>query len=229
MRALKTFAVSVWDNVRGIKASTWRVLAMMFVLYVLPVVLFVALVDEVLENDTLPYDDAILQFVHGFHAPWLDPIVVAITNIGGPVGATLLTGVIALAFLAYRQRRKFLIVVAGVGGATLLNILLKALFQRDRPQLWERIVTENSFSFPSGHAMASSALALSLIAIFWPTRWRWWAIAASVGYMVIIGSTRLYLGVHYPTDIIAGWLVSATWVALVSFYCIKWRRKPQRA
>ena len=77
-------------------------------------------------------------------------------------------------------------------------------------------MVEHSSWFPSGHAMASSALALSLIVIFWSTKWRWLVLAGAIFYVVIIALTRLYLGVHYPTDILAGWAVSCAWVAIVS-------------
>lgn len=201
---------------------------MMFVLFVLPVVLFVNLADEVLEHETLPFDEAVLHAIHGMSHTAFDPVVIALTNIGGPLGATIVTAVIALLLLAAKQRRKFLLVVGSVGGATLLNLVLKAVFQRDRPQLWERLVTENSYSFPSGHAMASSALALALIVAFWHTKWRWWVTAGALLYMTGIAFTRMYLGVHYPTDIAAGWLVSAAWVALVSAYVLKWRKPTKK-
>jgi undecaprenyl-diphosphatase len=76
--------------------------------------------------------------------------------------------------------------------------------------------------------MASSALAFSLIVIFWRTRWRWWIIAAGVLYMVTIGFTRLYLGVHYPTDIIGGWVVSMGWVAIVAAVISEYINRRQR-
>ena len=104
----------------------------------------------------------------------------------------------------------------GVGGAALLNMVLKLIFERPRPDLWEQLIIETSFSFPSGHAMASSALAFSVIAIAWNTRFRWYAVGVGVLFMLVIGFSRLYLGVHYPTDVLAGWFVSGAWVLLVA-------------
>ena len=93
--------------------------------------------------------------------------------------------------------------------------MLKAIFIRPRPEEWTRIVEETNYSFPSGHAMSSAALAFALIVVTWRTRWRWPVVVVMALYTMMIGLTRLYLGVHYPTDIIGGWFVSAAWVAIV--------------
>jgi membrane-associated phospholipid phosphatase len=121
---------------------------------------------------------------------------------------------IALLHAAYlRQHRgAAYTLAAGVGGAAILNAVLKLSFQRVRPSLWIPIVHESSFSFPSGHAMASSALALTIMVLVWPTRWRWPAIVLGAAYIVLIGFTRVYLGVHYPSDVIGGWAVSFVWI-----------------
>jgi undecaprenyl-diphosphatase len=140
----------------------------------------------------------------------------------------VLAGGLTVILWLKRRRYAALALAAGVGGAAAMNLVLKYLFERTRPDLWTRLVHETSFSFPSGHAMASSALAFSLIVIFWRTRWRWWIIAAGVLYMVTIGFTRLYLGVHYPTDIIGGWVVSMGWVAIVAAVISEYINRRQR-
>lgn len=206
----------IQDALRALPRKTWIHLGFTFALLLLPVYGFIELADEVRDSDTLIFDESILRAVHSTASPFVDGLVVAITQLGGVVGVTVLTIGFTLLLLARGMRRKALTLLVGVTGGLGLNLFLKAIFQRDRPQLWERLVTENSFSFPSGHAMASSALACSLIVIFWPTRWRWLVVVGSTVYMVTVGFTRLYLGVHYPTDIAAGWLVSVSWVALVA-------------
>lgn len=196
--------------------AIWRRLTAAFVVVAVAVLLFVRLADKVGGGGTLAYDEAVLRFVNKFASPELDMVSVGLTQLGGYTGAAVLAAG-AGALLWLRNRRSMALFVAvGVGGAIVLNGLLKAVFQRDRPELWERLVTENSYSFPSGHAMASGALALSLIVVLWPTRWRWAGLLVGSVYMLGIGLTRMYLGVHYPTDIVAGWMASAAWVAAVA-------------
>lgn len=196
--------------------TTWQRILIAFVVFVMPVFMFVELADEVRDRDTKVLDESILRIINSTASPALDVVMMALTQFGGLIGVLVITGVLLVLLWRKRLRRMAVFLTIGVGGASLLNLLLKTLFQRDRPELWERIVTENSYSFPSGHAMASSALACSLMVIFWPTRWRWWVVAGAGVYMVLVGLSRLYLGVHYPTDIAAGWLVSGAWVAVVT-------------
>jgi membrane-associated phospholipid phosphatase len=196
-------------------AKTWQYLFVGFGAFLLPVYGFVELADEVRDKETLVFDEAVLRSVNEYSSPFFDALVIGLTELGGPIGVTVLT-VGAVVLLWNRKHRKMAgLLAVGVSGGVLLNLFLKSIFQRDRPQLWERIVTENSYSFPSGHAMASSAFAASVVVAFWPTKYRWFVLVGAVLYMLVIALTRLYLGVHYPTDILAGWLVSIAWVALV--------------
>ena len=192
----------------------WRTAAA-FVLYTVPIIVLVNLAEEVRERETLPFDEATLKTINNHASPTLDTLMVCVTQLGSALAViVMMVGIVSL-LVKRRLYRSAAILLAGVGGAAALNLILKALFQRDRPQLWDRIVTENSYSFPSGHAMASSAFYFSLVVIAWPTRWRWWVIIGGALYTVLIGFSRLYLGVHYPTDVVAGWLVSFLWVGLV--------------
>ena len=190
-------------------------LAVYFSVFMLLIVAFVELVEEVFEGETLFYDEAILNGINSFSTPFFDSFFVVITQLGGVIGIIILTSIL----LAFLLRRKFyqkaLIVGATVAGAAILNIVLKLIFERARPDLWEQLVVETSFSFPSGHAMITAALGLSLIFICWNTRFRWLAVALGSSFIIVIGFSRLYLGVHYPTDILAGWVVSAAWLSTV--------------
>lgn len=208
----------------------WRRIAGVFVVFAMLIGLFVALASEIREQEQLPFDQPILEWVHGAATPALDTVVAATTDFGY---VWWVGGIAALVLGWLLFRRRFLasaFVAISLGGSTLINLALKALFQRDRPMLWERLVTENTASFPSGHAMASCALALVLVVLCWPTRWRWWMVSAAVCYVGYVGWTRLYLGVHYPSDIIAGWAVSSVWAGIVGvgIYGKKmWRRTAQ--
>ena len=195
---------------------TWWYLLLSFMAVTVLVAGFVHLTDEVIEGSTLHLDQAVLLGIHQVHSPWLDALVTSTTDIGGLIGVVILTllavGLLCLA----RKYRAVVQLLIGVGGADLMNVLLKNMFERARPDLWQWLVHESSYSFPSGHAMASSALAMSVVLILWHTRWRWGAVAAAALYTVYVGLTRLYLGVHYPSDIIGAWIISAAWVVLAS-------------
>lgn len=161
-------------------------------------------------------DAAILSWINSQSRPWLDTFFVSITDLGGVVAVTALTAAVFGVLLYKKQPRKALLVATSIGGVALIGVILKGLVERPRPDLWEWLVTESYFSFPSGHAVASSALALCIIALCWNTRWRTLAIVFGATYTVLIGLSRLYLGVHYPTDIIGGWLLSVAWVAFAT-------------
>ncbi len=119
---------------------------------------------------------------------------------------------LVLALLASRRWREGLFAAIATGGSALLNIGAKRLFARDRPGLWESIAPETSYSFPSGHAMGSMTLALTLVLLTWRTRARWWVVAAMAVFVPMVGLSRVYLGVHYPSDILAGWAAASAWV-----------------
>jgi membrane-associated phospholipid phosphatase len=208
------------------RRTVWQVLVA-FAFYVLPVIIFVRLALEVQERTPPALDAAILHWLRQPASPGLDSWAVWLTDLGGPIGVTVVTLVGAIALYLGRRRRAALVLVTGVGGAAVINSLLKLIFQRARPDLWEPLIHEASFSFPSGHAMVSSALACSVVYILWRTRWRWWAIGLGLIYALVIGLTRLYLGVHYPTDVLAGWLVGFTWVAILR--AALWRSRRWRA
>ena len=183
---------------------------------------FVEIAEEVFEGETLWFDEAILNGINGYSSPFWDIFFVIVTQFGGVFGIIAITlGILAL-LINRRKYQKALIVGATVAGAALLNVILKLIFERARPDLWEQLIVETSFSFPSGHAMISSALALSVIFICWNTRYRWVAVVVGSLFIIVIGLSRLYLGVHYPTDILAGWVVSAAWLfAVVNVVYIK--------
>ena len=102
--------------------------------------------------------------------------------------------------------------MASVAGAAALTGVMKLVFHRPRPELWPRLVTESGASFPSGHSMYSAAFVVALILLAWPTRWRWPALVAGTVFTLVVGWSRVDLGVHYPTDVLAGWLSGTAWV-----------------
>lgn len=178
-------------------------------------IVFAKLADEVIEKEPIALDVTIMTWLHSVSSPVLDMIFLTITTLGNV--EYMLPALVALfAYFVYRgQRHNALILLFGAGGAALSNIILKLVFHRDRPSLWNSAIVETGYSFPSGHAMMSSALVLCLVVLLWHTKWRLATIVIGSIFVIMMGVSRVYLGVHYPTDIVAGWSVSCIWVLMV--------------
>lgn len=163
---------------------------------------------------TLPFDVAVLEYIHGYASPAADTAMVVMTAGGAAVFVASATLVVIAGLVYVGRKRQALQAAVIVGGSAIATIVVKLVVERVRPELWNRLVTEDSFSFPSGHATASMALGMTVVLLTWHTRWRWIVITMSGLYVAAIALTRLYLGVHYPTDIIGGWLMAGMWVSI---------------
>lgn len=186
-----------------------------FALFMIPAVFFAYLAREIVDNETIIPDRHILQMVHGLSTPWLDHTVSFVTNLGGTIAVPCFTIFLFLVCWRRGYLNHGLLILLGVGGASFMSLILKLAFSRTRPDLWTHLVAEKTYSFPSGHAVGSAALAASIIIALWYTKWRRVAIIAGTVYVLAIGFTRLYAGVHYPTDILGGWLLAIGWVNIV--------------
>ena len=194
--------------------------------------IFGKIASEVMEGETQKVDEALLLAINSVSNSLLDQTIIFITTFGGVAFTAIATVMAALYFWRRRQWRTAVFVLFAVGGALAATSVLKLVFQRDRPSLWNLLVSESTYSFPSGHAALSCTLALTAVILLWHTKRRKLAIIIASIYVAIIGFTRLYLGVHYPTDILAGWLVAGTWVMTVGFimgiiYVSDWRKFPK--
>lgn len=213
-----------------LKKHVWRI-ALLFLGLLLPMWVFAELADEVHEMEQFVFDDPILLRAHALAGPGLDGFFVVVSKIGYEGVIALDIGVVLL-LLAYRHWRGATFAALSFCGSALLNLGAKQFFQRDRPTLWESISPEDTFSFPSGHAMGSMTLAATAVLLAWTTRWRWPMLALAVAFVLLVGYSRVYLGVHYPSDILAGWMSAMAWVVgvyLVMFHTAAppWQRPHQ--
>ena len=188
-------------------------LALFFIGVLLPLWLFAELADEVRELEAMAFDDSLLLWLRNRAAPGLDAFFVFISQVGYAWGVIPVDIGLCLALLALRRWRQAVFAIAALGGSALLNLATKAFFQRDRPSLWESIAPEGTWSFPSGHAMGSMTLAAVVVLLCWPGRWRWPVLLAALAFTGLVGLSRLYLGVHYPSDVLAGWAAGLAWVS----------------
>ena len=191
----------------------------------LPLWVFAQLADEVHELEQFVFDDVILLHAHGFASPFLDDFFVVVSKLGYQ-GVIALDVLVVLVLLGFRRWREATFAAVAFMGSALLNLGTKQFFQRDRPTLWESISPEDTFSFPSGHAMGSMTLAMVLVMLAWHTRWRWPTTLAAATFVVLVGYSRVYLGVHFPSDILAGWMAATAWVVGVYLIFFHGRNRP---
>ncbi|MEO6908402.1 MAG: phosphatase PAP2 family protein, partial [Abditibacteriaceae bacterium] len=178
-----------------------------------PLLIFITLGAALWERGGFQWDITVLHFIHYYATPQRDSVMVFITSLGNARFIIPATIVCAVLFARYRRLREASFLLLTVGGSAALNVMLKGLFHRARPDLWVSPLPEFGYSFPSGHSMLSMALALVLVVLIWQTRWRWSVTVVNGVYVLAVGLSRLYLGVHYPSDVLAGWCISIAWVS----------------
>ena len=199
----------------------WRSLLLAFAGVLLPLWGFGELADEVHEAERIPFDAPILRFAQGIADDGFDRLFVLFSKLGYAWGVVPFDIAFVLLLAALRRFREGLFAGIALGGSAVLNLCAKQSFARQRPSLWESIAPESTFSFPSGHAMGSMTLALVLTLLTWHTRWRWWVALPMSAFVLLVGLSRVYLGVHYPSDILAGWSAAVAWT--VGAYTVVFR------
>jgi undecaprenyl-diphosphatase len=178
------------------------------------------------------FDHAIIAIIQSFEAPALTTIMKFFTFIGATKIVWLLFVIVSLfLYVKLHHRTELLLYSAVVLGTPILNRLLKLSFQRARPEL-HRLIEIGGYSFPSGHAMNAFSAYAILAFLLWrhiPTRiGRTLLILFSIVMIASIGVSRIYLGVHYPSDIIAGYMASGFWVALAIWVFQRYQEKQRK-
>ncbi|GAC1667856.1 MAG: phosphatase PAP2 family protein [Steroidobacteraceae bacterium] len=210
-------------GLRFLRKHGWRML-MWFACLLLPLWGFASLVGEVHEKQVFPFDAPLLNLLHGLGTPTLDRFFILVTRLGYLWGVVPLDAIVLIFLAARRRFRDGLFFGIAVTGSAVLNIVAKNHYARLRPDLWVSLTPETTFSFPSGHAMGSATLGVAVILLCWPSRWRWFVVAASLGSVLLVGISRIYLGVHYPSDILAGWTAAIAWT--LGMYILVDRKAP---
>ena len=211
-RAVAKVAVSEASyGLRFLRDHGWRVL-LVFVGLLLPLLGFAGLVGELQEGDQFFFDAPFMLALHQLATPDSDAFFVLMSQLGYMWGVVPLDVLVLLWLVLRRRYRDGLFFGLAVVGSLLLNLAAKNHFARVRPDLWLSLAPEATFSFPSGHAMGSMTLGVALTLLFWSTRWRWMVFVLAGLFVVLVGMSRIYLGVHYPSDILAGWAAGTAWV-----------------
>jgi undecaprenyl-diphosphatase len=184
--------------------------------------LFVELADDVREGDTASVDEQLLLMFRTsadtsdpLGPPWVEDLARDATALGGAGFLTLLT-LVSAGFLALQRKRGLALYLLGaVASGTLASTLLKLGFDRPRPDLVAHGQIVYTSSFPSGHSMLSAVVYLTLGALLASGQtnlpMRAYLISVAVFLAVLVGVSRVYLGVHWPTDVLGGWTAGAAW------------------
>ncbi|MGI0487831.1 phosphatase PAP2 family protein [Pantanalinema rosaneae CENA516] len=203
--------------VKQVLQAHWRSLLLLGVGVGLPLFLFEQLAVAIWQHQGgFLWDEPILLTIHGSTTQSLDRLAPMLTKLGGFKGVTLMTTLLSLWLLWQQRWRSLIYLLTTTIGSGVINRIAKVLLHRVRPSLWESLSPEPDFAFPSGHATASMTLVAALIILTWGTRWSWLVCLGGSSFVVTIAWTRLYLGVHFPSDILAGWFVSIAWAIGIS-------------
>jgi undecaprenyl-diphosphatase len=181
----------------------------------LGVVGFAALASHVRSGKTQAFDDTVIRWMGDHHTQALDAAMLELTALGTGTVVMMIVAVAALFLVLTSHKYSAILLLASTAGGLLLNGLLKIGFNRPRPAIFLPEVHTVSSSFPSGHAM-SAAIVYSTVAYLaarlHKRRWaRWLVMTAALILIVLISISRLYLGVHYPSDVVAGVAIGLAW------------------
>jgi undecaprenyl-diphosphatase len=186
----------------------------------LTLLIVVSLSADVLTKNNFGFDQSFLLWLHQFANPYLDLIMLKITQLGNP-SFVITVSIITFCLLWLRNHhREAIIFLLACLGASILHMGMKLIFAKPRPQLWMQLITPKTFSFPSGHALGSLVLygfIEYLLSQYYP-KFAQLIYIFTVTLIFLIGLSRLYLGVHWPTDIIAGYGIGFLWLTL----CLTW-------
>ena len=204
-------------------AAIWLAAGLAFSAFV--VWAFAELADEVVEGDSRRFDRAVLLWIHSHFPGWLDGPMRLVTALGYYWVVFPLLAVTVLAFYRKGWKLSAILLVVSTSGSLVLMTVLKAIFERSRPDFFDSGYTASFYSFPSGHATVAVGF-YGMLALLLAYRLRgyarWLVAACGVSLVLLIGFSRLYLGVHYPTDVLAGYLAALLWLVFVGVAYATW-------
>jgi membrane-associated phospholipid phosphatase len=197
-----------------------RAIPISLVAAIMALMLFAWLAEEVLEAGTQHFDDSVRAAVHQHASPAVTVLMRGITLLGS-MEVLLPAVLIVLTFLLVRRKRYEAIVLSvTMAGGLILNIVLKWSFHRARPDPFFNLVMPTTYAFPSGHALLSLCfygVMARVLSDSWKSQGLHWMVwSAAVCLIGLIGFSRIYLGMHYPSDVVAGYAAAIVWIGAVT-------------
>ena len=196
---------------------------------------FADLLDDVLDGGgAVQFDGPIVHWLAGHRETFLTDVLLVVTRLGNTAAqAVVITVVATVSAVVGRSWLPIVVAVAGGGGIGLVISAAKPVVGRHRPPFPDALISPGGFSFPSGHATGGAAV--GLLCAWMLCRWvaRRWAVqvavwAVTVALIVLIGFSRIYLGVHFPTDVLAGWFLGVAWAGIVVLVVEWWSNTTRR-
>jgi undecaprenyl-diphosphatase len=196
---------------------------------------FILIATNVLAGDTYAFDHWLLGLMRDAANPaepvgprWLAVMARDATALGGVAWLTAATAVIAIYLWLDGKSHMAAFLVAATASGGVLSLLLKTLFDRPRPEFVPHLTYVSSSSFPSGHSMLAAVVYVTLgsllAAVISRLALKIYVLTVAVLLAIVVGVSRIYLGVHYPTDVLAGWLAGLIW-ALVCWLIARWLQR----
>jgi membrane-associated phospholipid phosphatase len=191
--------------------------------------LFIEIVDELKEEELIHFDESVIQYVQAFISPRLTEYMSVVTFLGSVKWLAFSVFAAAVLLFLFKKRSLAWFMVLSSGLGALFNLLLKWIFKRERPDI-RPLIEEQGFSFPSGHSMGSfifyGSLAYMIIHLAKRKRWKTaWTLMLGC-FIIMIGLSRIYLGVHFPSDVIAGFAAGGAWltIMIIGFHYYEYRK-----
>jgi undecaprenyl-diphosphatase len=176
---------------------------------------FAKFAERVMTGGTMRFDDAAMQFMANHQVPWLSATMVEVTSLGTGIVVAMIVAVASLFLWLYNYKQSAQLLLVATLGGLLLDLVLKLGFDRPRPQIFPWGTHAVSSSFPSGHAMSATIVYSTVAYLATRLQQRRWARTVTRAFtgalVVVICFSRVYLGVHYPSDVLAGMIVGFAW------------------
>lgn len=197
-----------------------------FVGMILSAFFFAEIVDDVFYDpregdlEAQDFDRAIYQMISGFKSPAVTQMMIDLTALGSVSVNTVLLLILISVLFIYRDAKGISYILTIAAGAAFWPFILKPIFARPRPDVLQHLVNVSDLSFPSGHAFGATSiyLGLAFFSAKYAINWKHEIFFYCLGFLLItlVGVSRIYLGVHYPTDVLAGVCGGVFWASLVS-------------